>query len=440
MSIVSSPVEDLLAALAHKIGEPYIHKPPNPNSKNYQNTGFKLALQSIYDSSTELAVDSKKDSEDEVSTSALSLLNHTSCGIVLLDSNKEILYANTAAPISHDTSDKPFLALDFIDDINITNWLTSLEEKTIRSERRWARVGTDSRLIKKQRFYDIVASYEKGASAETILILIDQSERYLPEEEDLDFIAFAAHELRGPITVIRGYLDTLSSEMADRLRDDEPELLTRLNVSANKLSGYISNILNVVKFDRHHLQVHLHEDSISSIYKLIANDMQLRAQAQYRLLNVNIPDNLPPIAADRSSITEVFSNLIDNAIKYSFEGGAVTVSATVKGDFVEVSVADNGIGIPANVVKNIFRKFYRSHRSRDAVAGSGIGLYLCKALVESHGGFIGVQSRENHGSIFTFSLPIYATVADKLLEDGQMNQNLIRRDGGWINNHSMYRR
>ena len=284
-----------------------------------------------------------------------------------------------------------------------------------------------------------MASFEKGAAAETVIFLIDKSKGYLPEEEDLNFISFAAHELRGPITVIRGYLDIINEEFAGRLQGDERQLLDRLVVSSNRLSSYIDNILNVARYDRHHLKVYLLEDTVANIYASIADDMQLRASTQHRLLNVNIPNDLPTVAADHGSIGEVIGNLIDNAIKYSFEGGSVTVSAEQKGDFVEVSVADNGIGMPANVVDNLFHKFYRSHRSREAVAGTGIGLYICKAFVESHGGSIIARSRENEGSVFSFTLPIYATVKDKLLEDGQLNNQLIRKGGGWIKNHAMYK-
>lgn len=99
---------------------------------------------------------------------------------------------------------------------------------------------------------------------------------------------------------------------------------------------------------------------------------------------------------------------------------------------------DNGIGMPVSVIKSLFKKFYRSHRSRDSVAGSGIGLYICKAFVESHGGTISVKSRENEGSTFSFTLPIYSTVKDKLLNDNQLNSQIIRQGSGWIKNHSMY--
>jgi len=156
-------------------------------------------------------------------------------------------------------------------------------------------------------------------------------------------------------------------------------------------------------------------------------------------LSVNFPADLPTIAADRASISEVLGNLIDNAIKYSNEGGAINVTASVKGNFVEISIEDFGIGMPGNVVSNLFQKFYRSHRSRETVAGTGIGLYISKGIIESHGGTISVRSEEGKGSTFTAALPIYSTVADKLLSDDNSNEGLIEHGNGWIKNHSMYR-
>ena len=137
---------------------------------------------------------------------------------------------------------------------------------------------------------------------------------------------------------------------------------------------------------------------------------------------------------------EVFANLIDNAIKYSNDGGSIEMTATTNGDFVEVSVTDYGIGMPSNVIGNLFHKFYRSHRSRETVAGTGIGLYISKAIVESNGGKISVRSIEGHGSTFTVSLPIYATVADKLTANGANNQSFLERSSsGWIKNHGSFR-
>jgi signal transduction histidine kinase len=118
----------------------------------------------------------------------------------------------------------------------------------------------------------------------------------------------------------------------------------------------------------------------------------------------------------------------------------VNVTAAVEGDFVKVSVVDHGIGIPSSVMGHLFHKFYRSHRSRETVAGTGIGLYITKAIVESHGGSVGVKSAEGQGSTFWFTVPIYVTVKDKLLAGGNMNTgaSMISTGGSWIKNHSMY--
>ncbi|MDO4773658.1 MAG: HAMP domain-containing sensor histidine kinase [Candidatus Saccharibacteria bacterium] len=436
LRFVLEPQRDMLAALMHKAGEATTLAPPNPNHKRHATTGFKTVLQTIYRCPDSSHAAPAPASTDTILTQAL---NNTSCGVVVLNPQKQIITANRAAPIAQAQDGRSYLALDFIDDQSLEEWLADIDGTTVNAERRWRRVATDPDVIRDTKIYDIVASYQKDAPGETVVMLFDRSERYLPEEEDLNFIAFAAHELRGPITIIRGYLDVLEQELADRLIDDEPQLLERLTVSANRLSGYINNILNVARFDRHHLKVHLAEDTVAHIYASIADDMQLRASTQHRLLSVNLPDTLPTVAADRGSISEVIGNLVDNAIKYSFEGGTVSVTAEQKGDFVEVSVTDNGVGMPASVVKNLFHKFYRSHRSREAVAGTGIGLYICKAFVESHGGTISARSRENEGSVFSFTLPIYDTVKDKLLEDGQLNSRLVRQGGGWIKNHAMYR-
>lgn len=437
---ITQPFYHVLAALIHKTGELSVKTPPNPNTETFEKTGLQPILQAIYDSAISTEATEAEDDKTHTKTALTEALNHTTCGVVVMNHERQIISANTAAPVGYNSDGEPFLALDFLDEDTIDMWLDECEETSISAERRWYRICIDQEHIKKIRYFDIIASYEKGASAEIVIVLIDQSTRYLPEEEDLDFIAFAAHELRGPITVIRGYIDILQEELDERLKGDEPELFNRLSVSANRLSGYISNILNVAKFDRHRLQVHLYEDTMTAVYDLIADDMQMRAAAQGRLLSVTIPKNLPTVAVDRGGISEVLANLIDNALKYSFEGGHVRVNAKQKGDFIEVSVKDNGIGMPANVVNNLFHKFYRSHRSRETIAGTGIGLYICKEFVKLHGGTISVSSKENEGSTFTFTVPTYASVADKLLEDGQLNQQLIRKGAGWIKNHAMYRR
>lgn len=434
------PLKDITSAVAHVAGERTKMTPPNPNVQHFKREGLKPVLQTIY----ELAATGKSAQINTTDNSSESLnithaLDTTPVGIIMMDRNRSIIYANHAAPVQENMQNSTVLELLFEDDVTLESWLNECEEKAVHAERTWKRVANKLIGQEDRKIYDVTASYQKGNNVEVVLMLFERTAEYQPEDESLDFIAFAAHELRGPITVIRGYLDVLTDELSETLEGDQEELLKRLTVSANRLSGYINNILNASRYDQRHLKVRLNEESVASIYDSIKDDMNLRAASQHRLLSVAIPKDLPTVAADHASIGEVMGNLIDNAIKYSNEGGTVNVNAQQEGDFVKVTVQDYGIGMPGNVVSNLFHKFYRSHRSRETVAGTGIGLYISKAIVESHGGKMSVRSTEGKGSTFEFTLPIYATVAEKLKQHHNTNVGLIGHGEGWIKNHSMYR-
>lgn len=438
LNLVLTPLKDLMSALTHISGEPTVVTPPNPNARHFERDGFKPVLQMIY----ELASNDAAPATTDTSPSAVDLpdaLGHSAAGLIMLDKDRAVIYANKAAPVHTDPKGKTQVDLLFDDDMTLDKWLDDCEEHAVHADHAWRRVANKLTGEEDRKIYDLTASYQKGSQAETIITLIEKTDEYQPEDDSLDFIAFAAHELRGPITVIRGYLDVLGDELQPALQEDQKELLDRLVVSANRLSSYVNNILNASRYDRRHLKIHLAEDSITDIYDTIRDDMQLRATSQNRMLAVEFPPDLPTIAADRASISEVLSNLIDNAIKYSNEGGVVNVTAVDDGDFVRVSVEDHGIGMPSSVVSSLFHKFYRSHRSRETVAGTGIGLYISKAIVESHGGTISVRSAEGQGSTFEFRLPVYSTVAEKLRAHDNSNEGLIEHGEGWIKNHAMYR-
>lgn len=450
---VARPLQLLLSALTHIAGEPTTIKPPNPNSKNIEKHGLKPVLQTIYQMSSSAAparpTDIHSDSElgqatrfipsAETQSTIAAAIDQATSGFVVFNPDRRIIFASKATPIKVDTNGTQALDLLFQDKDSLFEWWDECDKNSVRAERTWPRVPNKLPNEEHRRFFDIIATYNKGTASEMVVTLVDRTKLYELGEADLDFIAFAAHELRGPITVIRGYIDVLTDELSDVLQNDQQELFRRLKVSANRLSGYINNILNTSRYDRRHLRMHLTESTMAEVYDGIRDDMDLRALSQNRSLVVEIPTDIPSIAADVSSLGEVFSNLIDNAIKYSNEGGIITVHAEAKGDRVELSVIDRGIGMPSNVVSNLFQKFYRSHRSRETVAGTGIGLYISKAIVESHGGTISVHSEDGHGSTFTISLPAYATVADKLKEANNGNESIITASGSWIKNHNMYR-
>ena len=375
----------------------------------------------------------------KTSDSLLQALDISHVGIAAFNHEQQIIYSNKVAPVTKHMDDPEQLGLCFEDGDGVKDWVGSLSEQVLRAERIWKRIPGLPNNEGERAFYDVIATYEAGNYAEVILVIIDRSSTYGLEESDLNFIAFAAHELRSPITTIRGYLDVLKDELGPKLAPEHKELFDRMVVSSNKLSSYINNILNVSSYDKQHLQLNLKEESLQDIFNSISDDVMLRAKSHHRNLHINIGADLPTVAADTDSLGEVFTNLIDNAIKYSFDNGDVNVVAEVDGDHVLVRVIDNGIGIPASIIGDLFKKFYRSHRSRQTIIGTGIGLYISKAIVQSHGGTVSVSSSEGKGATFTVSLPTYASQASKLEEDGS-NATIIREGTkATIKNHGTVR-
>lgn len=436
-----SPLDILSRAIAHVSDENNDVTPPNINGTYHERTGLKAMVDTVYALAMKDPEGADRAQKPTLSLEMISaVMGALPCGIIALDEKRTIVYANALAPVAEDSNGEKSISLYFQGDDTLQSWLERSEQNSVAGEHIWSRIQTALPEEPSRKLCDVVATYhKKGAQGiDTLIVTLDRTEHYARDEEDMDFIALAAHELRGPITVIRGYLEVLADELGGQLQPDQIELFKRLSVSASRLSSYVSNILNVSRYDRRHLRLHLREDSLSAVYATIADDLALRASTQGRLLSVIIPDDLHTVAADRNSLSEVLANLVDNAIKYSNEGGSVEVIAAEDGNYITVSVTDHGIGIPSSVVGHLFSKFYRSHRSRQNVSGTGLGLYISKAIIESHGGKIGVSSSEGHGSTFKFSVPIYSTVADKLAAGNNGNEEVIESSNGWIKNHSKF--
>jgi len=445
-AVVSKPFKLLAQAVAHVSKDPVVTPPPMLDAVRYEHSGLKALIQTVY----ELAISSGKN-VDEPNAQAnpeptgiyQQIAADLPCGLIALGKNGAILYANHIAPVKVTSEGGQTTTLQFEQNNSLTTWLADCEANKVRDTHLWQRVADHLPGEEGRRIFDVVGYYQKESPAgvAAILVAFDRTTMYESDQEDMDFIALAAHELRGPITVIRGYLDVIKNDMTTKFTPDEQELFDRLQVSSERLAGYVNNILNVSRYDRKQFITHLAEDNLVDIIKTLIPDLALRARTQRRKLTFSIPQGLPNIAADRSSLGEVVTNLVDNAIKYSHQDGEVLISAAVKDNaFVEVTVKDGGIGIPESVVGGLFNKFYRSHRSKQSVGGTGLGLYICKAIVESHGGSIWVRSHEGEGSTFGFTVPIYSTVAAKLQAGDNQNKDITQRSEGWIKNHAMYRR
>lgn len=373
------------------------------------------------------------------------VINSINDGVVALDSDAHIILFNKAAakisgyglelaagqPISQ------ILPLLKGNSLILNEWLNSVSGADIRAKK-WENLRLKTK-DGKTRVVDVEALYQ-GADPNGIRTLItfhDRTEAQELEDMKVDFVALAAHELRTPISVIRGYLEILEEELANQLTPQQQDFMQNLSVSASQLSGFINNILHVSRIEHGELNLKLEAVNWLELIKQAVTELQTKAQVQHKQINLVAPASLPQVAVDRLSIIEVINNLVDNAIKYSPSDTTVTLTLRQNGQTVETVVQDQGVGIPENAIDKLFTKFYRSHRTRSSHRGTGLGLYMSKSIVEAHGGSIWVHSKVGEGSTFGFVLPIYDEArAHVSLES---NNKIIRGVHGWIKNHSLYR-
>ena len=210
------------------------------------------------------------------------------------------------------------------------------------------------------------------------------------------------HELRTPLTAIKASAETLLADVALD-KPQRKDLLTVINEESDRLNRLISEATEVAQLDSHQLELHFEPHQIREAIDLATRES--RAALQQHTLQVTVPDNLPLLRVDVERISEVLVHLLDNAGKYSPPGTPIHVTAELRDGEVVTSVADHGPGIDDMEQGLIFEKFYRGRNQRMIIQGTGMGLAIAKAIIELHGGKIGVTSQVGHGSVFYFSLP-----------------------------------
>ncbi|HLZ14868.1 MAG TPA: ATP-binding protein, partial [Candidatus Saccharimonadales bacterium] len=370
---------------------------------------------------------------------------------MVLDKNQTVVFANRAMcdyikrTNAEITGQNVYSVLDmsFGSSETFDRWLEHTKATDVSATKSWERVRLHIPADDSTRQFDLAAYYNKNNpdGFETLLVLFDHTLSYSQDDQALSFVALAVHELRTPITLLRGYIEALEEDLQGKLDPETTDFIHKMQASAQSLSAFINNMLNVARVEDDQLTLKLHEDSWPEIVQTAVHDLSLRARLQGVEVAAEVAPGLPTVGVDRVSIYEVISNLIDNAIKYTppNKGKKIVVKSALNSEGqVETTVTDQGAGIPASILPNLFEKFYRSHRSRNQVGGTGLGLYLSKAIVEAHGGHIWVRSKEGEGSVFGFTVLPYAKLADE--QKNGDNNDISRGVHGWIKNHSLYSR
>lgn len=448
---VTEPIEALRQAILHVAPEHQGASAPNlENVRLGRELVTTLALQVYQLASTlELKAGPEKKSQKPTWQSD-SVVNNLPVPVIVLDREQTIVYANTATaeylqlPNTDIVGQNMYSILDlaFPSEHTFDEWLTECRKDKLTANMSWERVRLETSVQKLRKQFDMVAYYNKNnpSNVETILGLFDQTTKYSQDDDAMGFVALAVHELRTPLTMLRGYIEVLSEELGGKLDPELSGFMKKMEASAQQLASFMSNILNVARVEENQLYLQLKEEKWDMVLRTTLRDMNLRAQVHGKQIVLQIQANLPTAAIDRITISEVIINLVDNAIKYSDKSNKIIVKTYMSKDgFIETTVQDFGIGVPGNIIGNLFEKFYRNHRSRAQVGGTGLGLYLSKSIVTAHAGQIWVQSKEGQGSTFGFSLIPYAKLAEELKKTNN-TEDITRTAHGWIKNHSFYRR
>ncbi len=253
----------------------------------------------------------------------------------------------------------------------------------------------------------VTASWVRSAWGEPmngILNVRDITREREEEEQRSTFISVISHELQTPIAIIKGYASTLARPDATFEPASAHTRLVAIEEEADRLNRLVGNLLYASRIEAGGLQMEIVPLDLANLIESVVR--RLQAKAPDVTVRLDIPDNLPTVMADRDRIEEVLQNLLDNAIKYSPRERVIWLACRATGDEVVVSITDQGMGISLRDQEQIFQRFRRGRDSSTySLPGAGLGLYICRAIVEAHGGHIWVESTLHQGSKFSFSLP-----------------------------------
>jgi signal transduction histidine kinase len=219
-----------------------------------------------------------------------------------------------------------------------------------------------------------------------------------------EFVSMVSHELRTPLTSIQGYAELMLED--EQIVEEQRESLTLVKKNADRLLGLINDLLDLSRMEAGRLDLHRTRLDLARLIPEIAGSLRPLIEAKRQRLRLDLGEALPAVWADADRVTQILTNLISNAHKYTLVEGSITVAARRDDGFVRVDVSDTGIGLSPEDQAQLFTKFFRAHdRSPHAGRGTGLGLVITRSLVELHGGRITVSSAPGQGSTFSFSLP-----------------------------------
>lgn len=439
---VTKPLTALSKAIMHVSPSPLPIAAPDPEKLSLAKELVSNLIRQVYDYAS-------KSADMDISSPGIGdmTIQQLPVCVIGIDMEANIVFANPRAQeyanISESLVGKNlYNQFDILfRDQTLEDWIEQCRAGSVTAQRIWHGVRMTS-YGEQNKYCDLAASFVKQmdpTKAEVVLTAFDETDNYSEQDEELSFIALAVHELRAPLTILKGYIEVFDDELGPSLNPEMQSFMQKMQAAAENLTAFVGNILNVARLEQNQMSLKLKEENWKETLTNIVSDMQLRAKVHGKIIELTIPEGLPTVGIDKVSISEVVINLIDNAIKYSpHDKTLIKVGVTMtKDNIIETTVEDSGVGIPESVMPHLFEKYSRNYRNKASITGTGLGLYLSKALVNAHGGNIWVRSKEGQGTVFGFTILPYSRLADK--DKSGDNEAITRSAHGWIKNHSLTR-
>ncbi|MDD5111850.1 MAG: CHASE4 domain-containing protein [Candidatus Altiarchaeota archaeon] len=245
----------------------------------------------------------------------------------------------------------------------------------------------------------------KGEKAD-LVALRDITERKKVESMKEEFFTSVTHELKTPITSIISFTDSLANSKAGPVNEQQREVLDYVMQEAVRLKQHVERILTMSKLEQG-IEMHMREADFEEVIDKVIRNFTPHAMEKHITLSKDVASKLPKVTCDVERMSDVVNNLVGNAVKFTREGGSVVVGAREQNNCLLVKVSDTGIGIPKEDAGGIFTKFFQVDPSKtNVIGGSGLGLYICKRIVELHKGRIWFESVPGEGTTFYFVLPL----------------------------------
>lgn len=327
-------------------------------------------------------------------------------GLIAVDQNCHVVMMNFAAEKLFKIRQEETLGKHLLEVLRNRELHDLINEvlKTRKGSTREIKINTYDERI----FWINVVPIDKENNLGAVAVMRDITELKRLEKMKSDFVSNVSHELKTPLTSISGFAETLL-DGAYKSEENCRYFLRIIKQETDRMTRLINELLYLSRIEKPDFSIPKRPVNIASVVNKAVKLLQKNIDDKGHLLNLRLPENLGPVTGDEDSVLEIIINLLDNAIKYTPEGGNITVEIEDESDFISISVADNGIGIAGDELERIFGRFYRVQGPGiTSASGTGLGLAVVKHLVESLNGKISVESQLGKGSTFKVSLPKYS--------------------------------